>query len=94
MHHPGMPHQHNGHIDESSHNYTHDAAMDDPEYAKDFNNAYARLVEKIYHEQGNTLLISQDEIMKIERLKTLNEEDFRKRVYEFDQRKKLKIQQR
>jgi len=35
-------------------------------------------------EQGNTLLISQDEIMKLERMKTLNEEDFRARVYEFD----------
>lgn len=41
---------------------------DDPENAKDFGKAYARLVEKIYHEQGNTLLISQEEILKFERL--------------------------
>jgi hypothetical protein len=52
-------------MDEGSSQY---AGADDPEYQRDFNSAYVKLVEKIYQEQGNTLLISQEEIMRIERL--------------------------
>ena len=51
----------------------------DPEFSKDFNSAYAKvrikvcnnfgqLVEKIYQDQGNTLLISQDEIYRLEHM--------------------------
>ncbi|TNV85929.1 hypothetical protein FGO68_gene4527 [Halteria grandinella] len=81
-------------IEDDGSNYNGEANQeDDPEYAKDFHKAYQRLVEKIYHEQGNTLLISQEEILRFERLKTLNEEEFRARVYEFDHKKRLKIQQ-
>lgn len=53
--------------DEGSSQYGNDAAFD-PEFSKDFGKAYAKLVEKIYMEQGNTLLISQDEIMRLEHL--------------------------
>lgn len=53
--------------DEGSSNYANDAVFD-PEFSKDFGNAYAKLVEKIYMEQGNTLLISQDEITRLERM--------------------------
>jgi len=48
-------------------------------------------VEKIYQEQGNTILISQDEIFKLEHTKQLNEEDFRSRIREFEDKKRRKI---
>ena len=38
-------------IEDDGSNYQGEANLeDDPEYAKDFNKAYAKLVEKIYHE--------------------------------------------
>jgi hypothetical protein len=54
--------------DEEGSNYQGEHNPDDPEYAKDFGKAYAKLVEKLYLEQGNTLLISPEEVMRIQRL--------------------------
>ena len=60
-------------------------------------------MEKIYQEQGNTLLLSSEEINKLEHMvylipfyllqKQLNEEDFRQRITEFEDKKRRKIQQ-
>ncbi len=89
------------------------AYNDDPEYQKDFNSAYAKvreppvadasqLVEKIYQEQGDSKLITQAEIERLERTvsvclfntskKGLSEEDFRTRILDYEDKKKIKIQ--
>ncbi len=64
----------------------------DPEFHKDFNGAYSKLVEKLYQDQGSNYLLSQDEIHKLEHAKELNEEGFRARITEFEDRKKTRLE--
>ena len=63
----------------------------DPEFHKDFDSAYNKLVEKLYQDQGSNYLLSQDEIHKLEHTKELNEEAFRTRITEFEDRKKVRL---
>jgi hypothetical protein len=37
---------------------------DDPENDHDFNRAYMKLVKKVYDEQGNNILITNEELEK------------------------------
>ena len=40
--------------------------IDEPLVEKDFNKAYNKLVEKIYSEQGSNILVSPEELAKVE----------------------------
>ncbi len=68
-----------------------DSHFGDPEYHTDFNAAYSKLVEKLYQEQGSNYLLSNDEIYKLEHMKQLNEDDFRSRITEFEDKKREKL---
>jgi hypothetical protein len=57
----------------------------DPSKYKDFNKAYIATVEKMYKEQGQQVsgLLTENELIKLEHHKNLNENDFIERSYRF-----------
>ena len=65
----------------------------DPSKFKDFDKAYIATVEKMYKEQGHQVsgLLTDDELVKLEHHKGLNENDFIERSYRFAQMKEDKI---
>lgn len=67
----------------------------DPEQERDFRNAYDQLVEKMFIEQGNDLLISQEEYAKAMQKKELRrnlKERTDERVKEFQENKRRKME--
>ena len=67
----------------------------DPEQERDFKNAYDQLVEKMFIEQGNDLLISQEEYAKAMQKKELRrnlKERTDERVKEFQENKRRKME--
>jgi hypothetical protein len=65
----------------------------DPSRHKDFNKAYIATVEKMYVDQGQqvTGLLTEEELVKLEHHKSLNEKNFLERSYRFAQVKEEKI---
>ena len=63
----------------------------DSEFHRDFDAAYNKLVEKLYQDQGSNYLLSHDEINKLEHMKELNQDDFRARITEFEDRKRNRL---
>jgi hypothetical protein len=67
----------------------------DPEQERDFRNAYDQLVEKMFIEQGNDLLISQEEYAKAMQKKELRKnlkERTDERVKDFQENKRRKME--
>jgi hypothetical protein len=52
----------------------------DPEYESDFKNAYLKLVKKVYEEQGENILITQEELERVAEKEQLKQQDFRERL--------------
>lgn len=70
-----------------------DHDQNDPEKHRDFNGAYSKLVEKIYQEQGNNLLFSQQEYEEILRKQQRqNRGKTHERAKEFHDNKRKKIE--
>lgn len=65
----------------------------DPSKHKDFKQAYIATVEKMYRDQGEQIsgLLTEEELLKLEHHKNLNEMDFVERSYRFAQMKEDKI---
>ena len=56
--------------------------------SKDFNAAYRDLVQQMYIEQGSISgLVTEEELIKVQSYKNLNEKDFLQKQNEFIQRK-------
>ena len=43
---------------------------------KDFNQAYLKLVNQMYNEQGATGLVTEEEVKRLQNYNNLNEKDF------------------
>lgn len=63
---------------------------DDPEGEHDFNKAYLKLVQKVYSEQGQNILITDHELAKLQAQQQFSMNEFNSRITQAMENKKQK----